>query len=48
MGRSRSRRHLRLGQEHLRALGEVSVNTSLENFGDSYAIKGTAGLCNKW
>ena len=28
--------------------GEGSVNTSLNNFGDSYAYKGTIGLRVKW
>jgi type V secretory pathway adhesin AidA len=28
--------------------GEGSVNSSLKNFGDSYAYKGTIGLRVKW
>ena len=28
--------------------GEVSANTSLESFGDSYAFNGTAGFRVKW
>ena len=28
--------------------GEVSVNTSLDNFGDSYSVNGTAGLRIRW
>ncbi|PWK58047.1 hypothetical protein C8K44_13132, partial [Aminobacter sp. AP02] len=28
--------------------GEVSLNSSLENFGDSYALAGTAGFRVRW
>nr|WP_204333947.1 hypothetical protein [Rhizobium ruizarguesonis] len=28
--------------------GEVSANTSLQSFGDSYSINGTVGLRVKW
>jgi type V secretory pathway adhesin AidA len=28
--------------------GEVSANTSLESFGDSYALNGTTGFRVKW
>jgi outer membrane autotransporter protein len=28
--------------------GEVSVNTSLKDFGDSYSYKGTAGFRMRW
>jgi len=28
--------------------GEVSVNTSLNDFGDSYSVNGTAGFRLRW
>ncbi len=32
------------GNDKYKLYGEVSVNTSLKNFGDSYSVKGTAGF----
>jgi outer membrane autotransporter protein len=36
------------GADKYALFGEVSVNTSLDNFGDSYSVNGTAGLRVRW
>ena len=36
------------GADKYALFGEVSVNTSLDNFGDSYSVNGTAGFRVRW
>ena len=36
------------GADRYALFGEVSVNTGLDNFGDSYSVNGTAGFRVRW
>ena len=44
MGRARARRVLSWSADKYALFGEVSVNTGLDNFGDSTSVNGKAGL----
>lgn len=48
MGSPRSWGHLQLGNEKYALYGEATINTSLNNFGDSYTLTGRIGLNAKF